>query len=238
MGSRLVSLAADDPSLSLCAAVVRNDSPRLTQSTHSHAREQGFIRAEDCSRPRVERADVVIDFSSHDGLASSIAIARRFGAALIVGTTGLSTSHVHSLKEAAHEIAVLHTPNTSAGVAVLADAIARMSTALGTEYRCLISETHHVKKKDAPSGTALRLAAAVRAGRATFDDADIHSIREGEVVGDHTVRFVGPGEVIELTHRATTRDLFALGALRAAKWMAGKPAGWYTMDDVLGLGRR
>src|SRR6185436_3136290 len=106
---------------------------------------------------------------------------------------------------------------------------------LGKDYRCSIVEAHHAAKKDAPSGTAIRLAKAARDAGANLPDDQILSIRGGDVIGEHTVRLSGPGEYIELTHRATTRDLFARGALQCAAWLREKPAGWYSVQDVVGL---
>jgi 4-hydroxy-tetrahydrodipicolinate reductase len=122
------------------------------------------------------------------------------------------------------------------GVAVLAAAVRTVAGLLGSEYECSIVEAHHSKKKDAPSGTALRLAKAAREGGSALRDDQILAVRGGDVIGEHTVRFAGSGEYIEMTHRATSRDLFAMGALRAARWIAGRSPGWYTMEDVLGVG--
>ncbi len=179
---------------------------------------------------------VVIDFSSHDGALRALKIAQNQRCALLIGTTGLPEGTLRALREASDRVAVLVTPNTSPGVAAVADAGARLARALGPHYTCAITETHHVHKKDAPSGTALRLAQALRDAGVDCPDDRIHAVREGEVIGTHTITLTGPGEVIELTHRATTRDLFALGALRAGAWLAQQPPGWYTMADSLRAG--
>jgi 4-hydroxy-tetrahydrodipicolinate reductase len=107
---------------------------------------------------------------------------------------------------------------------------------LGENFRCTIIEAHHAGKRDSPSGTAIRLSDALKGVGAHVDN--VHSIRAGDTIGDHTIRFDGPGECIEITHRAVSLDLFALGALRAAKWLARREAGWWTMDDVLGFPAR
>jgi 4-hydroxy-tetrahydrodipicolinate reductase len=124
----------------------------------------------------------------------------------------------------------------SLGVAVMARLSRLAATALGKAYHCSIVESHHINKKDAPSGTALRLADACREGGALLPDDQVLAIRGGDVIGEHTVRFAGTGEYLELTHRATTRDLFALGALRAASWIVGKPPGLYSIEDVVEFG--
>lgn len=183
-------------------------------------------------------ADVVIDFSTSESAEGAIELAERLHLALLVGTTALSEQTTAKLKAASKKIPVLLAPNTSLGVAVLADAARRMAAALGEGgggYECSIVEAHHSAKKDAPSGTAKRLAAAVRegGGPSALSDEQILAVRGGDVIGEHTIRFAGPGEYIELTHRATSRDLFARGALRAAAWLKGRPTGWYTIEDTL-----
>ena len=231
MGRRLTELASIDPELTLAGAVVRGgaDQIGLPASLSPHAAAIGFISADDVAGP----VHAIIDFSSDSGVFSAIALTEKFNAALVVGTTALSTSSTSALRELSARRPVLVTPNTSLGVAAVADAVSRLARHLGPGYTCSILEIHHTRKKDAPSGTALRLAHAARAGSAVINDADIHSERTGEVVGTHTVTFAGPCEVIELTHRATSRDLFALGALHAAKWLSRQQPGWYTIEDVL-----
>lgn len=243
MGSRIAALACDDRRFDLRACVTHDRSSRLGAIVRE-ARTSGS-GATDSPRVVLETAknaektaifsDVVIDFSSESGLHDSIALARALNAALLVGTTGLSPASIDALTIASRDRAVLLAPNTSLGVAALSVLVQHASKILGSEYHCSIVEAHHALKKDAPSGTALRLAQAARdAGHALRDD-QIVAIRGGDVIGEHTVRFAGPGEYIELTHRATSRDLFARGALRAAAWLKGKPPKWYTMHDVLGL---
>lgn len=163
------------------------------------------------------------------------ALARGARCALLVGTTGLSERTIAELRETAAVCPVLLAPNTSLGVAVAAKIISELACALGPGFECSIVEAHHNRKKDAPSGTAIRLAGAVRSAGHELRDDQVVSIRGGDVIGEHTVRFAGPGEYIELTHRATTRDLFALGAIRAAKWLSQRGPGWYAIEDTLGI---
>jgi 4-hydroxy-tetrahydrodipicolinate reductase len=228
MGSRVRDLAVADAQIALVGAVSRR------MDIASDAREPVPKKAGETSLS----GDVVIDFSSDAGAIAALELAVRCGAALLVGTTGLSAGTVASLRAASSERAILIAPNTSLGVAVLAKLAADAARALGAGYDCSIVEVHHNRKKDAPSGTALRLASAVRDAGAVLRDDQICSVRGGDVIGDHTIRLAGPGECIELTHRAVSRDLFALGALRASKWLHGRPAGWWTMDDALGLSNR
>ncbi|MBL8757061.1 MAG: 4-hydroxy-tetrahydrodipicolinate reductase [Phycisphaerae bacterium] len=180
--------------------------------------------------------EVVVDFTSPSGALDALkwAVSRRIP--LLVGTTGLDDGALRLMREGASRTAVLVAPNTSLGVAVLADAVARAARRLGASYACSIVEAHHDKKKDAPSGTAKRLASAARSGGGQLRDDQILAIRGGDVVGEHTVRFAGAGEYLEFTHRATSRDLFARGALRAARWLRGRAPGWYTLEDTLDNG--
>lgn len=194
-------------------------------------------------------ADVVIDFSRPEGLSRVLAAARRHGIAVVSGTTRLDPAVEKQLDEAAKVIPVLWAPNTSLGVQVLADLVAEAVKRLGLGFDIEIVETHHKAKVDSPSGTAVRLADAARTAREGLrsvhgregnvgprkdDEIGIFAMRGGDVIGDHSVHLLGPGERIELTHRATNRDLFARGALRAAQFLVGKPAGRYTMANVLG----
>ena len=231
MGARVCALAHVDAAFALVGALEARGSaaigrPACEPSARGEAPKIGEAPSS---------ADVVIDFSSEAGALESVALARRLGAALLVGSTGLSHGAGAKLREAAGAMAVLLAPNTSLGVAVVADLVRRAAAALNS-FDASIVEAHHSAKKDAPSGTALRLADAARSGGATVGPDRIVSVRGGDVVGEHTVRFAGAGEYVELTHRATSRDVFAAGALRAAKWLRGRGAGWWTMEDVLGLG--
>ncbi len=193
--------------------------------------------------------DVAIDFSSADLFPAVAAAVARSGAALVSGTTGLSADGERALAAASSRVAVLWEPNLSVGVHVLGKLLRDAIAALGDGFDVEIVETHHRQKVDAPSGTALRLAAiaqeagsgpALRHGREgrpgarTSREIGVHAVRGGDVVGDHSVHLLGLGERLELVHRATSRDLFAHGALRAALWIAGKPGGRYTLADVLG----
>jgi 4-hydroxy-tetrahydrodipicolinate reductase len=195
--------------------------------------------AGDADPPRDAAIDVVIDFSSDAGARDALRFALAHGAALLVGSTGLTDQTRRALDDAAGRIALLVAPNTSLGVAVLAHLAGEAARLLGPAFDIDIIETHHTRKTDAPSGTALRLAAALRqrggeAG-ARFADQRIHAIRSGDVVGEHEVRFAGPGERLTLIHSATSRELFVRGALHAAAFLARKPAGRYTIEQALGI---
>lgn len=178
--------------------------------------------------------DVVVDFSSAEGTARAIAAARERGAALLVGTTGLPSTVMQELRDLSATHAVLIAPNTSLGVAVFRHLARRAAELLGPAgWSVDLVESHHDRKKDAPSGTALAIARSLEEGGLAVEPGRIHAIRAGDTIGEHEVRLAGAGERIHLMHQAVTRDLFAEGALRAARWLSGRAAGLYGMDDVL-----
>jgi 4-hydroxy-tetrahydrodipicolinate reductase len=203
--------------------------------------------------PAKGAADVWIDFTSASVTESVATAAASQGVGLVVGTTGLGTHARAALDVAALHIPVVYAANYSVGINVMLRLVADAARALGPDYDMEIVETHHRHKKDAPSGTALRLgqalaeaagrdlAAAARyarhgdVGARSANEIGIQTLRGGDVVGDHTVFFLGNGDRIEITHRATTRDTFAVGAVRAALWVAGCQPGLYDMRNVLGL---
>lgn len=196
-------------------------------------------------------ADVLVDFSAPAALADNLAAARAARRPILIGTTGLGQSHHALIDTAAQEIAVLQTGNTSLGVTLLAQLVRQAAARLGADWDIEIVEMHHRAKVDAPSGTAFLLAEAAAAGRGakladigvlgraglSGDRAEgtigMASLRGGTVAGDHQVIFAGNGERIELSHRAEDRAIFAHGAITAALWLVGKPAGRYTMADML-----
>lgn len=196
--------------------------------------------------------DVYVDFSAPDALEKHISEALSAGKPILVGTTGLTADHQRMIDEAAARIAVLQAANTSLGVNLLAHIVRETAARLGEEWDIEIVEMHHRHKKDAPSGTGLLLGRAAAEGRGVDLGAvsdrcrdglgereagriGFAALRGGSVAGDHQVIFAGEGERLELGHRAESRAIFAQGAVRAALWLAGKPAGRYTMNDVLGL---
>ncbi len=178
-------------------------------------------------------SDVVIDFSRPEGTLSLLDALRGSPRPLVCGTTGFSPEQWAALSAAATVLPLVYAANFSVGVAVLARLSELAARALDAEYEAAISEAHHSRKVDAPSGTALRLAEAVQAGGR--DAPPCSAIRAGDIVGEHTVLFAGRGERIELTHRAGSREIFARGALDAALWLRAQAPGLYGMNDVLGL---
>ena len=199
-------------------------------------------------------ADVLIDFSTPAALAANLAVARGAGVPLLVGTTGLDAADHARIDESARDIAILQAANLSLGVNLLAHLVRETARRLGPEWDVEIVEMHHRHKVDAPSGTALLLGQAARDGRGVaLVEAAVRSrdgitgarpagaigfatLRGGSVAGDHQVIFAGEGERLEMGHRAESRAIFADGAVKAALWLAGRPAGRYAMADMLGLG--
>lgn len=197
-----------------------------------------------------DRADVLVDFSAPEALPASLERAVSTRIPILIGTTGLGKRADEQIAEAAKAIAVLVAANTSLGVAVLSDLVERAAQALGPEWDIEILEMHHRNKADAPSGTALALGEAASRGRGTAMRAErgrdgtglqrergaigFASLRGGTVAGEHDVIFAGPEERLILSHRADSRMIFARGALEAAGFLAGKPAGIYSMRDVIG----
>ncbi len=206
---------------------------------------------DDLAKP-IRSVDVVVDFSSHEATRGLLELAAASSKPVVIGTTGHSPKEKARLLELAARIPCVWSGNFSIGVNVLFALARRAAGTLGADYDVEVVEMHHRMKKDAPSGTAARLLeiileerkldrAAIRHGREGITgeraraEVGVHSLRGGDVVGDHTVIFAGSGERIELVHRASDRAVFARGALRAAQWVAARPPGVYDMQDVLGL---
>jgi 4-hydroxy-tetrahydrodipicolinate reductase len=207
----------------------------------------------DAIEPALASSDVVIDFSHADATEHNCSACVAAGMPLVIGTTGHSNAQTEAVGRAAKTIPIVLAANFSVGVNTLFWLTRRAAELLGDGFDIEIIETHHRLKKDAPSGTAKRLAQIVAAARELNYDRDIahgregmigerpqsqigmHAIRGGDVVGEHTVLFASNGERLELTHKASSRETFAVGALRAARWIIGKPPGLYSMEDVLGL---
>ena len=184
----------------------------------------------------IEAADVMIDFSHPDATVPNLELAAKAKKTAVIGTTGHTPKQRKTIDEFKTRLPFVLAPNTSVGVNLLARLLIETGKVLGREFKATLSETHQIHKKDKPSGTALQLAHSIAAGLGIdVGRIPIESIREGEVVGIHTVTFESAGEILQFIHNAKTRDSFALGTLRAAKWILGKPNGIYTMTDVLEL---
>jgi 4-hydroxy-tetrahydrodipicolinate reductase len=253
MGHAILRAIADAEGAALAAAVERSDYPYLAADASQMAGlPASGVRVVD-QRPAKGAADVWIDFSVPAATVANVNAAAAAGAAIVIGTTGLSAADKAEIATAAKTIPVVLAPNMSVGVNVMLKLVAEAARMLGAAYDVELVETHHRLKRDAPSGTALRLAEAVAEasgrdlattaryerhgdiGPRTTAEIGIQTLRGGDVFGDHTVFFLGQGDRIEITHRASSRDTFARGAVRAALWLSGKPAGLFDMRDVLGL---
>jgi 4-hydroxy-tetrahydrodipicolinate reductase len=253
MGLEIARAAAGRDDVRVAAAIERALHPDLGADLASRAGAgpAGVIVGADLARG-VAGVDVVVDLSHASAAAGVAAAALAAGKPLLCGTTGLDEAALAAIDRAGDSVPVLRTPNLSPGVAVLAELVRRAVASLGREYDVEIVETHHRKKIDAPSGTALLLAAAASAGRGRIapaelcngrsgrtgerpiDQIGIHAVRCGTVFGEHRVILAGPHERIEISHAAESRALFAEGALKAALFLAGARPGRYTMADVLG----
>jgi 4-hydroxy-tetrahydrodipicolinate reductase len=249
MGRRLVDLIAHETDMRIVAALERPGYPHLGTDAGELAgcRKLGVAVAVDW----VDPADVLIDFAAPEAAAVHVETAAKRGVAALVGTTGLNDMQRQKLQECSKKVPVLVAANMSFGVNLIFRLAAEIASSLGEEYDIEIVEAHHRYKKDAPSGTALRLAEEIAAatGRHLGEDAvygrhgitgersskeiGIHSVRAGDIVGEHTVIYSTLGERIELIHRAHTRDTFVRGAIRAARFLARQEPGMYSMRDVV-----
>ncbi|HST29375.1 MAG TPA: dihydrodipicolinate reductase C-terminal domain-containing protein [Chthoniobacterales bacterium] len=211
MGQTIIDLAKTDPNIEITAHCDLGDA----------------------LEPAMKACHVAIDFSNAGAIDEVCSVATTQNKALVIGTTGHSSVQRQLIKNAAKTLPIVFASNFSIGVNALFALTRQAAEILGNDFTSQITETHHTKKKDAPSGTAKTLGEILK--QAGKSDVPIESIREGDVVGEHTVIFIGPEERLELTHRAGSREIFARGALRAAEWVVSKPAGLYSMQDVLGI---
>ena len=254
MGNRIVACLAETPGLRLAAALEAPGHPSLGADAGELAggRKAGVAVGADAAAA-ITPDRVLIEFSVPEASLDHLRLVAKSGARAVIGTTGFSAAQRAEIGELARRAAILLSPNMSVATNVAFKLLATMAKALGDEYDVEITETHHRFKKDAPSGTALRMAEVVAealgrdlgavavygrqglAGERTRKEIGILSLRSGDVVGEHTVSFGALGERLELTHRAHSRDTYARGALRAVRWVAERPPGLYSMQHVLGL---
>jgi 4-hydroxy-tetrahydrodipicolinate reductase len=254
MGRMLMQTVLETPGASLAGGVERSGHPAVGGDVGALAGVAATgIHVVDDPALLFSVADVVIDFSTPAAVFENARNAEENATALVVGTTGLGPEHRETLARAARRVPVVVAANMSVGVNLLLGLTRRVAAILGPEYDVEIVEMHHRHKVDAPSGTALALGAAAADGRGVIlDEAAVRvrdgqtgerlkgtigfaSLRGGDVVGEHTVIFAADGERVELTHRTSSRAVFAKGAVRAALWCAGRSPGLYSMRDVLGL---
>jgi 4-hydroxy-tetrahydrodipicolinate reductase len=213
MGKAVAAAAAKSAGLTIAAGIERNEP----------------------IAPAIESCDVVIDFSAADATEMICQACAQLGKPLVLGTTGHSAAQKDAVTAAAKKIPLVFAANFSVGINVLFALTRRATELLGKDFDLDVIELHHRTKKDAPSGTAKRLLEILQEVRGGEHAFAAQSIRAGDIVGEHTVIFTGAGERLELTHRAGSRETFAAGALRAARWAITQPPGLYNMEDVLGL---
>ena len=210
MGSRILALAKEDSALQV----------------------NGEFDIDADPEPFIKQCDCLIDFTAPKATMSHLSLCEKHKKAMVIGTTGLSDPEKDAIEKVSQKIPIIFSPNMSMGVNLVFGLVTEAAAMLGNEYLVSIKEAHHIHKKDAPSGTAKEIARLIKESR---PDADIpiESIREDEIVGDHTVTFEGPFDRIQISHSAKTRDIFAKGALEAAKFISKKKKGLFAMPDVL-----
>jgi len=223
MGRRIFELASQQKDFELALALEQKGTPVI-------GKDLGRLKISS-SPDGLFLVDVFIDFTVPEATEVNLDYVARYKKALVLGTTGLSDLQLQKVDEISKVVPVVFSPNMSVGVNVLFGILPELAKRLGPDYHIEITEAHHRGKKDSPSGTAKKFAQVL--SDATKRDIPTHSIRLGDIIGDHTIIFCGNSERIEVKHQAHSRDLFALGALKAAKWIADKPAGLYSMQDVL-----
>lgn len=254
MGGRMIALLREAPDFVLVGATERPGHPALGRDAGEVAGAGAAgVKVADALAPLLPGADVAIDFTAPEASVAHVRAAAAAGKAIVVGTTGLSKDHLAEIRTHAERIPCVVSPNMSVGVNVLFRLLAEAARLLGEDYDIEVTEAHHHFKKDAPSGTAVKMAQVLAealgrdleqvgiygrkgmVGERPKKEIGIHTVRAGDIVGEHTVIFGGMGERIELTHRAHSRDNFGRGALRAARFAVRAAPGLYDMGDVLGL---
>ncbi|MCX7856591.1 MAG: 4-hydroxy-tetrahydrodipicolinate reductase [Deltaproteobacteria bacterium] len=251
MGRTILSLSQKMEGFEIVGAVEKREHPAVGRTLKDLGIVEKELAVVDDLMSVVDACDVVIDFTEPSSALQHFRIAKDKNKAIVIGTTGFKDKEAEEILRAKN-VRVVISPNMSVGVNVMFNIVRTVSKLLGKDYDVEILEVHHRMKKDAPSGTALRLRDIIVStnleinwqsvygrsgivGERKNEELGVFSIRGGDVVGEHTVMFLGIGERLEITHKATSRENFAKGALLAAKWIMGKPEGIYSMEDVLGL---
>ncbi|MBN1793885.1 MAG: 4-hydroxy-tetrahydrodipicolinate reductase [Candidatus Omnitrophica bacterium] len=250
MGSLIGQLALGDSAYQLVGAVERKGHPAVGRPVSSFLKTDLSVTVTDDFQEAAASADVIIDFTNPAATLGHLTVAQKLGVPMVVGATGFSDDEKKEIGRVASRIPVVYSPNMSLGANLLFQLVRQVSSRL-EGYEAEIVELHHRLKKDAPSGTALRLAELIAGERGrslkdvgvferegvvgprTADEIGVLALRGGDIVGEHTVYFLADGERIELTHKVTSREAFARGALRAARFIVGKKPGLYSMEDVL-----
>jgi 4-hydroxy-tetrahydrodipicolinate reductase len=255
MGNAILRCAIEDPEFEIVGGVEQAKSPAIGGTVGAVIGKPGLtapVTASPRDLPGAENC-ITIHFTSPEATIAQLAWSIESGAPAVIGTTGFDAEQRVMIEQAASRVPIVFAPNMSVGVNTLFKIVGEVARILGEGFDVEIAEMHHRFKKDAPSGTARRLAEIIaQAGKSSYEDLvvhgrsgmpgerpareiGIHALRGGDVVGEHTVTFAALGERVELTHRAHSRDTFARGALRAAKWIQDRKPGLYSMQDVLGI---
>lgn len=236
MGKKIAVLASRDKEVSIAGATEIKGCPLVGVNLGREIDKDSLgVLISDDLNDCVGKCDCIIDFTTRAATLENVRIAEANKKPIVIGTTGFTAEEASEIKSASKHIPVLFSPNMSVSVNLVFDLVKKAAKTLGKNYSVRMEEVHHVNKKDKPSGTGKLLAEIVKIERPDLEDVPIKSIREGEVIGDHTVIFDSDEDLLEITHRAKTRDIFALGAIAAAKFLAGRPKGLYSMKDVLGI---
>jgi len=226
MGQRITALALYDKVFKISALLENKNRPDVSLLSHDIP-----VNFEDTA---LKGCHVLIEFTTPEATIEHLKACRQYGVNMVIGTTGFTKAQITQIKKASLGIAIVFSSNMSVGVNLVFGLIRQTAQITGQDYAITLSETHHVHKKDAPSGTAKTMAELAQQ-YAKVMVKDIESIREGEVIGDHTITFESPVDLISIHHHAKTRDIFAQGALVAAKFLSKKKKGLFDMQDVLGL---
>ncbi len=235
MGARIAQLALADHATAVAGAVEARGHRAVGQDLGALLGQPALgVRITDDLDAALKSADVLIEFTEPAATVANVQAASALKKAVVIGTTGLTDAQAQAIRQAAARVPIVWSPNMSIGVNVLFELAKLAAQRLGPAYDVEVVEAHHRAKKDAPSGTAKRLVEVIaQARQVPAASIPAHAIRAGDIVGDHTVVLAGPAERLELTHRAHSRDVFAGGALRAARWVVGQPPGLYDMSHVL-----
>jgi 4-hydroxy-tetrahydrodipicolinate reductase len=254
MGSRIIALSRESKELELVGAIESKTNSKLGMDAGMVAGVGEMkVKIIDDLEKVITNTDVVVNFTTPEATLEHLEIVKNNKKSIVIGTTGFNNEQIATIQKIAKEIPIVLSPNMSVGVNLLFKILKDIARVLGDDYDIEIIEAHHRMKKDAPSGTAIKMAKVIAEslgrnfdeiavyarkgiiGERTKKEIGIQTVRAGDIVGEHTVLFGGLGERIEITHKASSRDTFARGALKAAIWLHGKTPGLYDMGDVLGI---
>lgn len=254
MGRQVIETVMCDPELVFVGGLVKPGQTYIRDAVRlEDCRDEEGLSITENLNDLLQACDVLIDFSSPNASIKNLTLCSQYGKAMVIGSTGFASEDLTLIKDLALNIPIVYSPNMSVGVNVIFKMIKEVAGVLGDDFDVEILEAHHRMKKDSPSGTALHLgeivadalgrnlnivASCFRKGTNTVrteKEIGMQAIRGGDIIGDHTVYFIGKGERIEITHRAQNREMFSYGAVKAAKWLMNREPGLYSMKDVLGL---